>query len=214
MRFAVIGGSGFESLKINAFFIPRHGRKHTIPPHLINHRKNIGRCKSRGCEAVLSTASVGIIEKYRPGELIVLRDFIAFCSEMPTIFNRKAGDFNEVHKDFGNPFPLADKIIEAAERVGVKVRDGGVIAHTRGPRLETKAEIEALRRMGADVVGMTCVPEAILAREMGLLYGCLAVGCNYACGVGGKEIKFEEVVKVAESKRSEVARVFNEVIKQ
>jgi len=212
MKFAVIGGTGFEKLRVNAFFIPRHGRNHTIPPHLINHRENVEKCKSKGCEAVLSTASVGIIKKYHPGDLIVMRDFISFYSDTPTVFNKKGGNFNEIHKDFSNPFPLADEIIEAAEERGIMVRDGGVIAHTKGPRLETKAEIEALGRLGANVVGMTCVPEAILVREMDMLYGCVAVGCNYACGIKDEPIRFDEIMRAAEEKQPEICEIFNAVI--
>lgn len=212
MKFAVIGGTGFEDFRVDAFFLPRHGREHTIPPHLIDHRKNIRLCKSMGCDAILSTASVGIIKDYRPGDLIVLRDFISFYSDTPTEFDREGGDFNEIHKEFSIPFPLADDIMRAARERGVKVRDGGVVAHTKGPRLETKAEIKALRRLGANVVGMTCVPEAILAKEMGISYGCVAVGCNYACGVADEQIKFDDIAKIAKSKQHEVSEIFREVI--
>lgn len=213
MKYAVIGGSGFDGMKLrNALFIPRHGRGHVTPPHLINHKGHIEMCRSKGCDAILSTASVGIISGYEPGDLIIVRDFMSFYLETPTIFDKEGGDFNKIHTDFTTPFPLADRIARAAREIGMSIKDGGIIAHTRGPRLETKAEIEALRRLGANIVGMTCIPEAILARESSIPYGCIAIGCNYACGIAKKPLEFEEIVAVAQSKQKDLEELFNAVI--
>jgi 5'-methylthioadenosine phosphorylase len=215
MKYAVIGGSGFDGMRLrNALFIPRHGKGHVTPPHLIDHKRHIELCKSKGCDSILSTASVGIISDYKPGDLIIVRDFISFYLEMPTMFDKEGGDFNKIHTDFTTPFPFADRIAKAAKENGIKVEDGGVIAHTRGPRLETKAEIEALKRLGANIVGMTCVPEAILAHESGIPYGCIAIGCNYASGIAKKPLEFEEIVAVAQSKQRDVEELFNAVISE
>jgi len=215
MKYAVIGGTGLENLKLkNVLFIPRHGRGHVIPPNLIKHKEHIELCKSKGCDAILSTASVGIISNYRPGDLIVVRDFISFYLDNPTMFDKEGGDFNKIHTDFTTPFPLADEIARVAKERDLSIRDEGVIAHTKGPRLETKAEIEALKRLGANIVGMTCVPEAILAHESGIPYGCVAVGCNYACGITKKLLKFDEIVAVARSKQNDVKQLFNAIISE
>lgn len=212
MKYAVIGGTGFENLKLkNSILIPRHGRGHTTPPHLVDHRGHIQLCKSEGCHAIISTASVGIIAGYQPGDLIILRDFISFLDN-PTIFQRGGGDFNKIHTDFTTPFPLADEIARIAKEKNISIQDGGIIAHTRGPRLETKAEIEALRRLGANVVGMTCVPEVILAHESGIPYGCVAIGCNYACGLTKKNLRFDEIASVAKGKQPIVKELFNAII--
>jgi len=212
MKYAVIGGTGFEDLKLGkARVIPRHGKGHTVPPHLIDHAKHIRLCKSDGCDAILSTASVGIISGYRPGDLIILRDFISFLDN-PTVFNKATGDFSKMHTDFTTPFPLADEIARVAKEKKIGIGDGGIIAHTRGPRLETKAEIEAFGRLGANLVGMTCVPEAILAHESGIPYGCVAIGCNYACGLTPENLKFDEIAAVAKERQSIVKELFDAII--
>jgi 5'-methylthioadenosine phosphorylase len=215
MKYAVIGGSGLENLRLrNALFIPRHGRDHITPPHLINHKAHIELCRSKGCDAILSVASVGIISKYRPRDLIVVRDFISFYLDTPTLFNEEGENFNKVHTDFTTPFPLADRIARVAKGKNLTIRDGGIVAYTRGPRLETKAEIEALKRLGANLIGMTCVPEAILAHESGIAYGCVAVGCNYACGIAKKPLRFDEIASAAQSKQKDVERLFDAIISE
>jgi 5'-methylthioinosine phosphorylase len=107
-----------------------------------------------------------------------------------------------VHVDFGDPYTmlLRHKIIAAARVTGVSLRDRGCYGATQGPRLETKAEIARLRRDGCDLVGMTGMPEAALARELGLDYACLAVVANWAAGCGdGSEITLEEVLANVEA---------------
>lgn len=215
MKYAVIGGTGFENLKLkNSIFIPRHGKKHTTPPHLIDPVEHIRLCESEGCDAILSTASVGIISTYRPGDLIVLRDFISFYLDNPTIFRAGGSDFNKMHTDFTTPFPLADEIARVAKEKNIRIRDGGIIAHTQGPRLETKAEIKALGKLGANVVGMTCVPEAILAHESGIPYGCIAIGCNYACGLTKENLNFDEIAAVAKGKQPIVKELLDAIVSE
>lgn len=167
-------------------FIARHGYGHTIPPHLVNYRANIWALKQAGAEAIISVASVGCIADHlRPGALLVPSQIIDYTwGRQSTFFD--AGNHPVINTDFTEPYDAAlrQRILDAARRAGEAVFDGGTYAAMQGPRLETRAEIDRLDRDGADVVGMTGMPEAILAREADLPYAAIGVVANYAAGRG------------------------------
>jgi 5'-methylthioinosine phosphorylase len=182
-------------------FHARHGYEHTIPPHEINYRANLWALKEAGATRVVSVASVGGVRAdLGPGMLVVPHQIIDYTwGRRATYFD---GGVPVVHVDFTHPYTeaLRQRILAAARAAGEPVLDGGVYAATQGPRLETAAEIDRLERDGADMVGMTAMPEAALARELELEYASIAVVVNHAAGRGESRLgvaldRFEIVLK-------------------
>jgi 5'-methylthioadenosine phosphorylase len=167
-------------------FLARHGEGHTVAPHEVNYRANLWALKDAGAREVISIATVGgISDSAAPGELLVPHQLIDYTWGRASTYSQGPG-VPVKHIDFTEPYSAAvrGKLLAAARACGERVGDGGVYAVTQGPRLETAAEIERLARDGADIVGMTAMPEAALARELDLPYGALAVVANYAAGRG------------------------------
>ena len=170
-------------------FLARHGYGHTIAPHEVNYRANLWALKQAGADEVVSVASVGGIRNdIWPGTLLLPDQVIDYTWGRPsTYFEGPGSPVN--HIDFTEPYSrkLRSRILAAAAAAGERINDGGVYAATQGPRLETAAEINRLERDGADIVGMTGMPEAALAREIDLEYATIAVVANYAAGRGDSE---------------------------
>lgn len=167
-------------------FLARHGEGHSLPPHRINYRANLAALQQLGATRVLALNTVGgITERFGPRVLACPDQLIDYTwGRVSTICEEPGSEV--VHVDFGEPYTrtLRQQIVEAARRVDVELVDGGCYGATQGPRLETRAEIARMRRDGCDLVGMTGMPEAGLAREMGLDYACLAIVANWAAGAG------------------------------
>ncbi len=167
-------------------FLARHGYGHTIAPHEINYRANLWALKNAGVTRVIAVASVGGIRDYfGPGTLVVPDQIIDYTyGRQHTIY--EGPDAPVTHIDFTWPYAKAVRtlLLEAARAAGETVHDGGVYGTMQGPRLESAAEITRLERDGCDLVGMTGMPEAALARELGLDYACLAVVVNHSAGKG------------------------------
>ncbi len=165
-------------------FLARHGYGHTIPPHKVNYRANMAALHEAGVKRVVSVAAVGgIVDDLTPGVIAIPDQIIDYTHGRDfSFFN--GHDHSVVHIDFAHPYApgMRRKILEAAKCAGVACRDGGVYAATQGPRLETAAEINRYERDGAHMVGMTGMPEAILARELDLQYATIAVVVNDAAG--------------------------------
>jgi 5'-deoxy-5'-methylthioadenosine phosphorylase len=220
---AIIGGTGLTSLKgleithrevvttpfgepsgaltegalcgQQVIFLPRHGPGHTIPPHKVNYRANLWALKEAGIKRVIAVAAVGgIRDDMTPGRLICPDQIIDYTwSRRHTFFEN---DLSHVtHIDFTHPYceELRDLMMLAARSAGLDIGTSGTYAATQGPRLETAAEIDRLERDGCDLVGMTGMPEAALARELGLCYACCAVVANMAAGRGGDTISMAEI---------------------
>ena len=170
--------------KRDVIFLARHGYGHTIAPHEVNYRANLWALKDAGAEKVVSVASVGSIRKdLAPGSLVIPHQIIDYTwGRRSTFFEGAGSPVN--HIDFTEPFspPLRKLLLKAAADCKEKVFDGAVYAATQGPRLETAAEIDRLERDGAGLVGMTGMPEAVLAREVSLEYATIAAVANYAAG--------------------------------
>jgi 5'-methylthioinosine phosphorylase len=167
-------------------FLARHGHGHTIPPHEINYRANIWALKKEGATGIVSVASVGGVRAdLGPGVLVVPHQIIDYTwGRSSTYF--EGGGVPVTHIDFTHPYDegLRRRILAAARAAGQTVLDGGVYAASQGPRLESAAEIDRLERDGADMVGMTGMPEAALARELALDYAAITVVVNHAAGRG------------------------------
>jgi 5'-methylthioinosine phosphorylase len=177
-------------------FLARHGESHTLPPHRVNYRANVWALHSIGARRVVGVNAVGgIRDDMGPRAVVVPDQLIDYTHGRLTSFCDVEGA--EVrHIDFSDPYTpaLRRALVAAASAAGVNVVDGGCYGATQGPRLETRAEIARMRRDGCDLVGMTGMPEAVLARELGLQYACLALVANWAAGVVDEdEISIEEI---------------------
>ncbi|MBN8476417.1 S-methyl-5'-thioinosine phosphorylase [Sulfuritalea sp.] len=192
-------------------FIARHGYGHTIPPHLVNYRANIHALESSGVTQVVSVASVGGIRAdLGPGVLVVPHQIIDYTWGREMTF-QSGGDGPVVHVDFTEPYDadVRRMLLDVAARVGEPVTDGAVYATTQGPRLETAAEINRMQGDGADIVGMTGMPEAGLARELELPYAALCVVANWAAGRADSlhGIRFESLEAVLQEAMARVRRI-------
>jgi len=167
-------------------FLARHGESHSVPPHQINYRANLAALQAVGARRVLALNTVGgITERFGPGVLGCPDQLIDYTwGRISTVCEEPGTEV--VHVDFGEPYTrsLRESVVAAATRAGVALAVGGCYGATQGPRLETRAEIARMKRDGCDLVGMTGMPEAGLAREMGLDYACLAIVANWAAGAG------------------------------
>lgn len=171
-------------------FLPRHGHGHTIPPHDINYRANLHALKLLGVKGVVAVASVGgIRDDMAPGAIALLDQMLDYTwGRASTYFD--SAERPVTHIDFTLPYDagLRTMLRDAAIQGGHAVIDGGCYACMQGPRLETAAEIRRIERDGADVVGMSLMPEAALARELELPYAALAVVANHAAGRGDSRL--------------------------
>ena len=193
-------------------FMPRHGYGHSIPPHKINYRANIAALKQLGVRQVLATAAVGSLQiEYAPGALVLIDDFLDFTKSRPTTFFE---DFPVVHCDMSDPYcgRLRQGIARAAKRAGVSIVNGGVYVTAEGPRFETPAEIRFYQSIGAAVVGMTSVPEVVLAKEAQICYATVCMVTNYAAGLSRSPLTHEEVVETMANNVHLLRRLFFEFI--
>ena len=180
-------------------FLARHGEGHSVPPHRVNYRANLRRLADLGVTRVLAINAVGgITDAYGPRVVGVPDQLIDYTwGRISTICEEPGTPV--LHVDFGDPYTasLRAAVLAAGRSAGVPLLDGGCYGVTQGPRLETRAEIARMRRDGCDLVGMTGMPEAGLAREMGLDYACLALVANWAAGCGPRpdqEITLADVI--------------------
>lgn len=176
-------------------FLARHGHPHRFPPHQVNYRANLWALKQAGAEAVLAVNAVGGIHAAMgSGHLCVPHQIIDYTwGREHTYF---AGDIDHVtHIDFSHPYDeaLRQRLIDVLQALGYPHSSHGVYAATQGPRLETVAEIAKLERDGCDIVGMTGMPEAALARELDLPYACLSLVVNPAAGKSSGIITMAEI---------------------
>jgi 5'-methylthioinosine phosphorylase len=178
-------------------FLARHGEGHSLPPHQVNYRANLRRLKDIGAQKILAINAVGgITEHYGPRAIGCPDQIIDYTWGRISTICEEAGS-EVLHVDFTDPYTdsLRREVLAAAKKISLPMIDGGCYGATQGPRLETRAEIARMRRDGCDLVGMTGMPEAGLARELGLDYACLALVANWAAGCGDAgEITMDEVL--------------------
>jgi 5'-methylthioinosine phosphorylase len=192
-------------------FLARHGYGHTIAPHQINYRANLWALQHVGATEVVAVATVGGIRpEFGPGTLVLPDQIIDYTSGRASTFFE--GPDNPVtHVDFTHPYTatIRERLAGAARAVSETLAPSGVYGCTQGPRLETAAEIRRMARDGCDLVGMTGMPEAVLARELALPYATLAVVANHAAGVGDSQeaISIERMGAVMESAMVRVRRI-------
>ena len=239
---AIIGGTGLTSLKNLAIterqilqtpfgepsgpitrgvlngkevvFLARHGYGHTIPPHKINYRANLWTLKEIGIKRVIAVAAVGGIRAdLAPGSIVIPDQIIDYTwSRNATYFDE--GLSHVTHIDFSYPYceELRQALLAAAKRASLAVAASGTYGATQGPRLETAAEVNRLERDGCDMIGMTGMPEAALARELDLCYASCAVVANQAAGRGPSEITMQDIERNLSAGMDKVRALLESVI--
>ncbi len=176
-------------------FMARHGHAHNIPPHMVNYRANIKALKEVGVTSIFAINAVGgIREDMCPGTLAVPDQIIDYTSRRINSFF-ESNLSHVTHIDFSYPYSteLSEIICSSAEQANIDIIKGGTYAATEGPRLETAAEIQRLKRDGCDMVGMTGMPEAALARELQMEYVSICVNANWAAGLSCNLISMEVI---------------------
>ena len=177
------------------FFLPRHGEQHEIAPHAVNYQANIDAFRQVGVNGIIAVNAVGGISSHnQPGTLTVPDQLIDYTWGRAHTFSMTAGD-NLQHVEFAGPFEgrLRSELLKAAVLARLKVTDGGCVGVSQGPRLETAAEIRRYQQDGCDLVGMTSMPEAALAREAGLDYASLCINANWAAGLEQEPVNMEAI---------------------
>lgn len=239
MKYAIIGGTGVYSLggnirEVNVktpygeiefnvmevsgkeiVFLPRHGKNHDRPPHLVNYLGNMWALKDFGVEFIFSTVAVGSTRSdILPGDLVLLRDFLDFTkSRNMTYYDGSSG---VVHVSMQEPYcgMLCDKILKSHDlgKTAGKIRDNIVYVCTEGPRFETAAEIKFYSQIGGDVVGMTNVPEVVLAKELAMCYCAVGVVTNMCTGLVQKEATGTEIISIVKANKEELTNLFVDII--
>ncbi|MBI9044617.1 MAG: MTAP family purine nucleoside phosphorylase [Anaerolineaceae bacterium] len=176
------------------FFLPRHGPTHTNPPHKVNYRANIKALEQLGIKKVLAAYAIGSINPEMPPlSLMVIRDFMDFTSgREATFFDGGVNKVKHVELSEAYDAELSETIVEMAGKRGIAIHPNAVYAAMNGPRLETPAEIRMLKMLGADVVGMTGVPEVVLARELDIRFAAVGFSINWAAGIEKTIIFYEK----------------------
>ncbi len=178
-KYGPISGLRLEYEGVRLALVQRHSAGHRTPPHLVNYRAIATGLASLGAKACLASAAVGSLRTDWPvGTLAICRDFLDLTGRRLTLF-----DDVVKHTDFSEPMPASRAIEAACSELRIQAKDQAVYLGADGPRYETPAEIRMMRMLGGDVVGMTASTEAILMREAGVAYGCLAVVTNLGTGL-------------------------------
>jgi 5'-methylthioadenosine phosphorylase len=197
-------------------FLARHGYGHTLAPHEINYRANLWALHAKGVSRIVSVCTVGAIAPdLAPGALAVPDQIIDYTWGRKSTFFEGA-EQPVVHVDFTHPFCDETRgfLIAAAKDAGMAVRERGTYAAVQGPRLETAAEVNRLERDGADMIGMTGMPEAVLARELQIAYAAIAVVVNAAAGRGEsrERVSLEDIGRVLDEGMDRVRQVLARVV--
>ena len=199
-----------------ALFLPRHGPNHAVPPHRINYRANIWALKEKGVSDVFGSYSVGSLKpSLPPGTVVLLDQFLDFTKGRPaTFFNGEDGRI--VHAEMTHPYctRLRSLVAGAAQTVGQDILPKGTYLCAEGPRFETAAEIALFGSLGGDVVGMTGVPEVILARELGICFSGVAVVTNFGAGLSETPPSHQEVVDLMARCGPQIWGLFEEVARR
>ena len=190
-------------------FIPRHGSNHSIPPHLINYRANIWAIKKLGVQNIIATTAVGSLNPdMKPGDFVVIDQFLDFIKNRTTTFY-EGGERGVVHVDVTAPYcpTLRTVLAAAAQKLSIPVHLQGTYVCTEGPRFETPAEIKMFAKLGGDVVGMTNVPEVILAREAEICYATVSMVTNFAAGISTQPLTHHEVLETMQANTENIKQL-------
>lgn len=195
-------------------FIPRHGRNHTLAPHQLNYRANIQGLKDLGVQFIFATAAVGSCsERFRPGDVVVLRDFLDFTKNRASTFFEDGEPVRHVKMHEPYCRKLTTTFLEMAREENLVVKGEAVYVCTEGPRFESSSEIRMYARMGGEVVGMTSVPEVVLAKEAGICYAAVGIVTNMCTGMSQGSMDSREINEAMGKNRSAVLRCCADVLR-
>jgi len=197
-------------------FLARHGKKHGTPPHKINYRANMMALKELGVKFVYSTAAVGSCnENFMPGDAVIISDFID-QTKVRALTIYEGDDGRVMHTDMSDPYcsMLREQLKTEAAKQDFKIKDGkAVYVCTDGPRFETRAEIKSYINLGGDLVGMTNVPEVVIAKELGLCYSAVGIITNWCTGFKNEEITFEDIQGALTKNKEKLTSMFIQIFK-
>lgn len=201
---------------VKCVFLPRHGPHHQIAPHKINYRANIWGFRELGVERIISVNAVGGINSaLRPGDIVLSAQIIDMVQGMrPSTFYEGGHEGHQVvHVDFTEPYcpELGQCIMEAGGKTGIEIKTGTYVC-VNGPRLESRAEIKFFAMAGADMVGMTAMPEAALARELAMCLSAICVVTNHAAGISEKKLTTSEVVETMKAAGEKIKALLKEAL--
>ncbi|MBF0264255.1 MAG: S-methyl-5'-thioinosine phosphorylase [Gammaproteobacteria bacterium] len=196
-------------------FFARHGKEHTVPPHKVNYRANIWALKSEGVESIVAVNAVGGLHPdFSPGSIVLPDQIIDYTYDrLHTYFDENI--HSVTHIDFTYPYTksVIDKLSQAALNADISIYQHGTYGCTQGPRLETAAEINRLIKDGCDLVGMTAMPEAALARELELEYASINIVANWGAGLSDDVITMNDIEKVVSHAIDKVKTIIGEFVK-
>ena len=239
MRRAIIGGTGvyeaFEQAKtesiltaygevaydlvttegIEIVFLARHGKNHNLPPHKINYRANMMALKMLEVDEIYATCAVGSMnDSYEPGEVVLITDFLDFTkNRIQTYFD--GDDARVAHVEMTDPYcmSLRKRFLDHIEAFEIDFKGEAVYVCTEGPRFETASEIKMYRGLGGDVVGMTNIPESVLAKELGLCYSAVGVITNWCTGIEGKAIEGHQIDLSMQKNKAQLTQLIVKLLK-
>ncbi|MGV8145234.1 MAG: S-methyl-5'-thioinosine phosphorylase [Alkaliphilus sp.] len=239
MRKAIIGGTGVYDIGENVctrileteygnaevdivkiygeeiVFLARHGKSHSNPPHLINYRANIKALEHLGVKHIFSTVAVGSCnDKYAPGDIVVIDDFLDFTKVRPITFH-EGGAHRVKHTDMSDPYcgNLRKEFCNIAGQLGIDIQGDSVYTCTEGPRFETAAEIKMYKKLGGDVVGMTNVPEVVLAKELNMCYAAVGIITNWCTGMKNGAVELHDIQGALAKNKEKITKAFLEIFK-
>jgi 5'-methylthioadenosine phosphorylase len=197
-------------------FLPRHGSKHQLPPHRIPYRANMYALKKLGATHILASCAVGSVSAgIKPGDFVILTDFIDTTRlRNQTFYDNETDEFPGVlHTEMSEPYcsVLRNLLEDAFFTRQEPVHKNGIYLCTDGPRFETASEIKMYQQAGADIIGMTNVPEVVLAKELGLCYSAVGLVTNWCTGMNQETIKIEEILDLMKQQKELLSRVFLDV---
>lgn len=196
-------------------FLARHGKNHRTPPHKINYLANIQALMDLGVEYVLATCAVGSCHsKYEVGDLVLMKDFLDFTKERPfTFYDGEDGEV--IHTDMSDPYCkfLRKNMLSSAKKLGYGLKKGATYVCTQGPRFETAAEIRFYHEIGGHLVGMTNVPEVVLAKEAGLHYAAMGLVSNWCTGFKSEGTVFHDIQNVLKEAKEKSMAIMLDVFR-
>lgn len=192
--------------------LPRHGKGHTLPPSAVPFRANIWALKEIGCSHILATTACGSLrEKIKPGDFVFIDQFIDFTKQRKMTFHES----EVAHTQMAQPFceNLRKNLIAASKELKIKHHAKGAVITIEGPRFSTKAESLMFQNFGADVINMSTVPEAPLAKELGICYASIAMVTDYDCWKEGEEpVSWDMIVETMKHNAEKAKKLLIKVI--
>lgn len=213
------GDADVDIVKINGekiVFLARHGKGHSVPPHLINYRANMKALKDLGVKYIYATAAVGSCNpNYTVGDVVIVNDFLDFTKSRPVTFF-EGGERGVIHTDMSDPYcrNLRKLFYETAQEENLPIKGEAVYVCTEGPRFETATEIKMYQILSGDVVGMTNVPEVILAKELGMCYCTIGIITNMCTGIENNNLAKDNIKGKVGKVKSKVMNVCLKILQK